>query len=56
MNLKNLEWYLRVNLLGPGRRLIKKNLPGRGLRKVEKHWSRFLTTVFREQSCTMGPA
>ena len=34
-----LEWYLRVNLLGPGPHLIKKkNLPGRGLTKVEKHW------------------
>jgi len=22
---KNLEWYLRVNLLGPGPRLLKKN-------------------------------
>jgi hypothetical protein len=28
-------------LLGPGHLLIKKkNLPGRGLTKVEKHWSR----------------
>jgi hypothetical protein len=27
-------------LLGPGPRLIKKNLPGRGLTKVEKHWFR----------------
>ena len=36
--LKKLERYLRVNLLGPGPRLIKKkNLPGRGLTKVEKH-------------------
>ena len=38
--LKKLERYLRVNLLGPGPRLIKKNLPGRGLTKVEKHCSR----------------
>ena len=30
---------LRVNLLGPGPHLIKKNLPGRGLTKVEKHCS-----------------
>jgi len=30
MNLKKLERYLRVNLLGPGR----------GLTKVEKHWFR----------------
>jgi hypothetical protein len=37
MNLKNLERYLRVNLLGPGPRLIKNNLPGCGLTKVEKH-------------------
>jgi len=36
MNLKKLERYLRVNLLGTGPRLIKKNLPGRGLTKVEK--------------------
>jgi len=32
--------YLRVNLLGPGPRLIKKKLPGRGLTKVGKHWPR----------------
>jgi hypothetical protein len=25
-------------LLGPGPSLVKKNLPGRGLTKVEKHW------------------
>jgi len=38
MNIKKLERYLPVNLLGPGPRLIKKkNLPGRGLTKVEKH-------------------
>jgi len=37
MNLKKLQRYLRVNLLGPGPRLIKKNLPGRGLTEVEKH-------------------
>jgi hypothetical protein len=30
--------YLRVNLFGTGPRLIKKNLPGRGLTNVEKHW------------------
>ena len=35
-----MERYLRVNLLGPGPRLIKNNLPGRGLTKVQKHWSR----------------
>jgi len=38
--LKKMESYLRVNLLGPGPHLIKKkNLPGRGLTKVEKHWT-----------------
>ena len=26
--------------LGPGPSLMKKNLPGRGLTEVEKHWSR----------------
>jgi len=49
MNLKKLESYLLVNLLGPGPRLIKKNLPDRGLTKVEKHCFRlifeFLCTV-----------
>ena len=40
MNLKKMERYLRVNLLGPGLVLWKKNLPGRGLTKVEKHWHR----------------
>jgi hypothetical protein len=41
MNFKTLERYIRVNLLGPGPRLIKKmNLPDRGLTKVEKHWCR----------------
>jgi len=35
--LKKMERYLRVNLLGPGPRLMKKNLPGHGLTKVEKH-------------------
>ena len=38
--LKKLERYLRVNLLRPGPRLIKNNLPGRGLKKSEKHWSK----------------
>jgi len=35
--LQKMESYLRVNLLGPGPRLTKNNLPGRGLTKVEKH-------------------
>ena len=34
-----MERYLRVNLLGPGPRLMKKKLPGCGLTRVEKHWS-----------------
>ena len=36
--LKEIERYLRVNLLGPGPRLMqkKKKLPGRGLTKVQK--------------------
>ena len=35
-----MERYLRVNLLGASPRLIKKkNLPGRGLTKGEKHFS-----------------
>jgi hypothetical protein len=44
MNLKKIERYLRVNLLGPGGALVlhKKDLPGGGLTKVEKHWARGL--------------
>jgi len=54
---KKLERYLRVNLLGPGPRLIKKkNLPGRGLTKLKKHWtrrrtSRFIATWHSGQHC-----
>jgi len=36
--LKKIKRYLRVHLLGPGPRRMKKNLPGRGLTKVEKRW------------------
>ena len=32
--------YELKNLLGPGPRLTKKYLPGRGLTKFEKHWFR----------------
>jgi hypothetical protein len=38
MNLKKLEKYLRVNLLGPGPRLMKKEFTGPRSHKVEKHW------------------
>jgi len=45
VNLKKLERYLQVNLLGPGPRLMKKErrkkkkiLPGRGLTKVQKQF------------------
>jgi len=41
MNLKKMERYLRVNLLGPGPSLIKNSLPFRGLIKFEKHCSRW---------------
>jgi len=42
---KQVGKYLRVNLLGPGPRLIKKNnLPGRGLTKVEKYCCREMRT------------
>jgi hypothetical protein len=51
MNLKKLGSYLRVNLLGPGPRFIKKKyLPGRGLTKVEKHFS----TNTRLKVCNSG--
>jgi len=32
--LKKMEMYLRVNLLGPGPRFMKKEFTGRGLIKV----------------------
>ena len=59
-NKHKMERYLRVDLLGPSPRLLlkkKKNLPGRGLTEVEKHWSTGIcdvvtthkTTVFRTQ-------
>ena len=35
--LKKMEGHLRVNLLGPGPRLKKNNIPSRGLTNVEKH-------------------
>jgi len=41
-----MEGYLRVNMLGLGPRLIKKNLPGRALTKFEKHCSKFLSETF----------
>ena len=39
---KKMERYLRINLLGPGPRFMKKkkNLPVRGFTKVEKHCPR----------------
>ena len=40
--LKKLERYLRVTLLGLGPHLTKKILLGRRLTKVEKHWFRRL--------------
>ena len=41
MNLKKkLEKYLRVNLLGTGPRLMKKEFTGPRLTKVEKRWFR----------------
>ena len=39
MKFEKMERYLQANLLGLGPRLMKKNLPGRGLTKVEKHCS-----------------
>ena len=49
MKLKKTERYLRVNLLGPGPRLMKKNLPGSGLTNVEKRWA----TVLLEKDETL---
>jgi len=43
--LKKMERYLQVNLLGLGPRLMKKNLPGLGLTEVKKHWPRSSDTV-----------
>jgi hypothetical protein len=35
-----MESYLRVTLLGPGPRLMKKEFTGPRSHKVEKHWSK----------------
>ena len=43
---KKMERYLRVYLLGPDPRLMKKNLPGRGRTKVEKHWYKKCFNLF----------
>jgi hypothetical protein len=37
-----MEKYLRVNFLGPGPCLMKKEFTGRGLTKIEKHWRKRL--------------
>jgi len=53
--LKKMERYLRVNLLGPGPRLMqKRNLLGHGLTKVEKHCSRQF--MWRTQSSPSWPS
>ena len=52
MKLKKLESYLRVNLLGTGPPLIKK-IPGRGLTKVRKHWTR-RTIISKSAGCLCG--
>jgi hypothetical protein len=47
-----LKRCLRVNLLGPGLRLIKKNnLPGSGLTKVEKHCFRRSEMNAKRERC-----
>ena len=55
--LKNcLERYLRVNLLGPGPRFMKKKkkLPRRGLTKVVKHCLRkFCIRGTPQRKCTL---
>ena len=44
MNLKKLERYLRVNLLGPGPRLLKKEFTGPW---SYKGWQRLLWTILK---------
>ena len=43
-----MESYLRVNLLGPGPRLVKKEFTGRGLTKVEKHCFSLILFVLKQ--------
>jgi hypothetical protein len=52
---KNLESYLRVNLLGSGPRLVKKDLPGRRPTKFEKHCSRkyVIMVLFLQDAYTL---
>jgi len=49
MNLK-FRNVLTSNLLGPGPRLMKMYLPGRGLTKVEKHCSKTTQSLVTKQS------
>ena len=53
--LKKLERYWRVNLLGPDPRLMKK-IPGRGLTKVKKHCFKqlWLVVVYRRLGTVYG--
>jgi hypothetical protein len=39
LNRRAAARYRTLTLIIPGPRLIKKNLPGRGLTTVENHWS-----------------
>jgi len=48
MNLKKMERYLRVNPLGPGPRLMKKEFTGPWSHKV---WETLLYTVWTLRSC-----
>ena len=47
MNLTNGKVFT-INLLGPGPRPVKKNLPARGLTKVEKHCVRACSDLCRD--------
>ena len=38
--LKKIENIFTSKFVGSGPRLLKKNLPGRGLTKGEKHWDK----------------
>jgi hypothetical protein len=54
-NRRAAALYQALALIIPGHHLIKKNLPGRGLTKVENYWSNTAWTLFaRSEAVIMG--
>jgi hypothetical protein len=46
LNRQAAAWYRALASIIPGPRIIKKNLPGYGLTKIENHSSKQITHVY----------